>query len=309
MKNIPTVSIIITTYNRKRQLLRSLNSILSSRYPLSKLQIIVVDDASTDGTLEAVESLKRQTNLDEATIMFLRNSEERYVSACQNLGLKVARGEYVFFVHDDEILDSEAIRYLIEFLERNKDVGLSGPIVYYSNIPYKIWCAGVKIYRILSTAKRVRSKKADYILCDATLYPFMTRKELALKVGFNSKFFPMCSEDVDFCLNVSKMGYKIVVLSRAKAWHDRPEVDIRSWLYEQFKVRCKFAYSKSRSSLLMCKVLNKNIFQFIVSLIFTLLFLTTYVITNMLLIHNLQITKNLIKGIADGFILISRAQV
>jgi len=301
MTRFPTVSVVVTTFNRQAQLLRCLKSIISSSYPSSKLQVVIVDDASSDGTAEAVESFKDGAGLEGGEILLLRNTEARYVSACQNLGMKVARGEYIFLVHDDQILDPYAIRELVGFMEKNKDVGICAPAIYYLEEPTKVWSAGMKFYRVLNLAVRTKKIVGVPVQCDFVVNPMLVRRTVCSKVAFDSVFFPMCNEDIEFCLKVSRLGYKVAVVSLAKVWHERPSLGA---LDQIFNIRRpSHAYYQPRSAVLMCKVLQPGRLEFMVSLVAVALSTIITLLISSAVTRNTQIARSLTKGFAHGLIL------
>ena len=96
MKNKPLVSVIIPTYNRANLLLRAIKSVLSQTY--KNLELIIVDDCSTDNTGEVVRKLQRK----DKRIKYIKHRENRGGSAARNTGIKVAKGEYVAFQDSDD---------------------------------------------------------------------------------------------------------------------------------------------------------------------------------------------------------------
>ena len=90
----PLVSVVIPTHNRKEKLARLIKSILESDYPKDKLEIIVVDDASTDNTFEYIKKKYPQAKI-------IRNEEEKLLAESRNIGIKASKGKYIFLIDDD----------------------------------------------------------------------------------------------------------------------------------------------------------------------------------------------------------------
>ena len=108
MKPTPLVSVIMGAYNAEGFLSETLESILHQNY--SNLELIVIDDASTDGTWPLLQSFK---NL---RLRIYRNRTNRGIPATRNRGLRLAKGQYLtFFDHDDLMLPG-AVRKRVEFL-------------------------------------------------------------------------------------------------------------------------------------------------------------------------------------------------
>jgi len=107
MKNA-LVSIIIPTRNRAHLLDKSIRSCLSQTY--KNMELIVVDDSSTDNTPTIVKHLGNEDN----RVTYIRNSTHQGLPASRNIGLFHAHGEYIFFSEDDLILSRDVIEILID---------------------------------------------------------------------------------------------------------------------------------------------------------------------------------------------------
>ena len=92
------VSVIIPTFNRKGMLIECIDSVLKSTY--KNIEIIVSDDASSDGTREAVAKYKRLENFK-----YLRNKKESLLSVTINKAIFASSGEYIFILDDDNVID------------------------------------------------------------------------------------------------------------------------------------------------------------------------------------------------------------
>lgn len=111
----PLVSVIVPTRNRAAYLSFALDSVLNQTYP--NVEIIVIDDGSTDATTDVLDSYG-----DRITVIRLSGNG---VSAARNHGFRRARGEYIQFLDDDDTLDHRKIEIQIRLLERRKDVDVA----------------------------------------------------------------------------------------------------------------------------------------------------------------------------------------
>lgn len=118
MDNEPVVSIIVTSYNYSQFIAECLHSCLSQSY--SNIQVIVVDDNSTDGSQAVIEQFHKQ---DKRIVPVLLNKNEGY-SHAKNEGIKVAAGEYIALIDADDKLTRESIRFRIEEFIRNPGLEL-----------------------------------------------------------------------------------------------------------------------------------------------------------------------------------------
>jgi glycosyltransferase involved in cell wall biosynthesis len=113
----PKVSVVIPAYNRAATVVRAMRSVLTQS--VRDLELIVVDDASTDGTPEAVESV------GDPRVRLLRHDTNRRAGAARNTGIRAARGEYVAFLDsDDEWLPGKLERQLA-YMEETPGVAAS----------------------------------------------------------------------------------------------------------------------------------------------------------------------------------------
>ena len=218
----PLVSVIIPTHNRKEKLIRLVESIVNSSYPKEKLEIIVVDDASTDGTYKEI---KRKF----PEVKVIRNERELFLANSRNIGIKNSSGKYIFFIDDDNVVDRNCIFELIKTLENDQKIGIAAPTMYYYKQPRRIWCTGIKRSKISSLTTKIGADEIDQgqfndpIESVDVLNAFMIKREIINKVGlFNGKDFPIHYDEADFGERVRRVGYKIVFNPKAKVWHDIP---------------------------------------------------------------------------------------
>jgi len=308
MKDDPLVSVVIPTHNRKNKLVRLLKSILQSDYPKERLEIIVVDDASNDGTSEEIAKLFPEVKV-------VVNKEERLLAACRNIGILHAGGDLIFLVDDDNIVAPDTIKELARTLLSSEQVGVVGPIMYYYRDPKRIWCAGIKRSMVTSLTKRIGRDEIDNGqfngLIESNDFPnaFMLKREIVKKVGlFDEKNFPIHYDEADLGERVRKTGYKIVCNPRAKVWHDLPlpeEIEDKARLFHVHdELR---AYYAGRNRVLFHKR-HSQWWQF---LIFILLFNWMFTLYYWKIIlfdskkpfnERIKVAKSYLKGILDGIV-------
>src|SRR5262245_35880859 len=121
---VPLVSVVLVTYNNlalTKQSLESLNA-PTTLYP--RYEVIVVDNASTDGTVAFLE--KWQEGRSDTRILL--NADNRGFAAGNNQGLSVARGEYFVLLNNDTVVTSGWLGTLVRHLQRDPTIGLIGPV-------------------------------------------------------------------------------------------------------------------------------------------------------------------------------------
>lgn len=119
------ISFVVPTYNRQRLLVETIESIISiNKAYLSHIEVIVVDDASTDGTHESFKA-KYEYYLSRETFKYILLDENIGVTGAKNYGVNNACGEWVVFLDSDDLLYSERFEKLFEDLVNNKsDAGI-----------------------------------------------------------------------------------------------------------------------------------------------------------------------------------------
>lgn len=115
MPTRPLVSVIIPTFNRAKLCARAIRSALAQTY--SPLEVIVVDDGSTDGTAEAIAG-------EFGDSIVLVRQPNGGVSAARNAGLARARGQYLAFLDSDDLWERDKVTHQVDWLEQNPDFGM-----------------------------------------------------------------------------------------------------------------------------------------------------------------------------------------
>jgi glycosyltransferase involved in cell wall biosynthesis len=185
-----TVSVIIPTYNRSGLLPRALDSVLTQTY--KDLEVLVVDDASTDDTSEVVAAYE-----SDPRVRYLPQKDNRGVSAARNRGLAEARGQFIAFLDsDDEWLPPKLERQMRRFRKLSDRVGL-------------IYVGGTMVYEeSTEPAQRPahRGDVYDQLLVENFIYPtsgVIIRRDVVDEVGFFDEQIP-ANEDWDYWLRVAR---------------------------------------------------------------------------------------------------------
>jgi len=128
MKMIPKVSIIIPVYNSDKYLEQCLNSVIEQIF--KSIEIIVVNDASTDNSLEIIKKYQ----IKDDRIVLVNLEERRGVANARNKGLECARGEYISFVDSDDWVSKDYIEFLYENIEKEKTDMVSTSFYFYNDV-------------------------------------------------------------------------------------------------------------------------------------------------------------------------------
>lgn len=126
-EGLKIVSIILTAYNTESTVGRAIESLLNQTY--TNLEIILIDDASTDTTLSTMLFYKGQ----DKRIRVLKTSRNYGPFACKNYGMTVAKGEYITFIDSDDYVNSDHIMKSFEnYINERARVGYGYATVYHT---------------------------------------------------------------------------------------------------------------------------------------------------------------------------------
>ncbi len=219
------VSIIIVSYNTKEILKDCISSIIKFTLGVN-YEIIVVDNASSDGTSEMVEALFPDVKL-------LKNKTNLGFGSANNLGVKIANGEYIFLLNSDTQLLNNSILFFCDFMKSFSElhnIGIVGtelldsnfePTHSSDNFPV-IWDIVSRAFNIVKfkNSEIIYNSKKDFwdveYITGANL--FMKRDLYNEHGGFDQDFF-MYYEETDLQYRISKRGLKRVLISGPKIVH------------------------------------------------------------------------------------------
>ncbi len=223
------LSIIIVSWNVRRDIINCLDSIYDC-HPSKPFEIIVIDNASSDGS---TQEIRKQF----PKVTCIANNQNYGFAGANNQGTKLAKGEYLLFLNPDTIIHSEALDYLVTFMDNNKDVGVCGPKLLnedgttqrsvrrfpsYRGALYRFTL--LKYFKIFKNSYQSwlmkdfdhKSQRDVDQLMGAAL---LVRKSIIDKIdGFDENFF-MYYEEVDLCYRVKQHNWRIVFLPQVCITH------------------------------------------------------------------------------------------
>ena len=179
-KNNPLVSVIIPVYNTAKHLPTCLNSIINQTY--QNLEIIVIDDGSTDNSSEIIKQYNEKDNRIKAF-----TQKNQGLSAARNTGLKNATGKYVTFVDSDDMIETNMIEKLLLALEKTKsDISVCSFKERTTNGKEKHFNKNNYSRKVLNTEQALKAMlKEQGFMLSATmkLYPLNFFKNVSFLVG------------------------------------------------------------------------------------------------------------------------------
>jgi GT2 family glycosyltransferase len=285
------VSIIILNWNGKKDTIECLDSLKKIRY--FNYEIVIVDNGSTDGSVECFKKLYPKIELIE-------NKKNLGFAEGNNVAIRriIERGtDYVLLLNNDTIVDPDFLVELVNVLKNDSSIGIAGPTVYYYKEKDNIQSAGGKICWYKGKAPHLRNKNdmkineirdVDYIMgCS-----LMAKSELFKIIGYLNKDYFAYWEETEWCVRAKRAGYRIINVPAAKVWHKGGATSKKTSGFQEYQMtRNMFWFMKKHASKIqyLMFIINFIGFQFWFSSFI-------YVIYH----KNLQLYKSFLKGIIDG---------
>ena len=216
MGKIPSVSVIVPVYNGMNTLPQCLDSLEKQDYPQA-LEIIIVDDGSTDGSSKHAKSRGFK----------VIHQDNRGPGLARNVGAFSASGELFVFTDADCILDQNFVTELVKPIIENDIVGSQG--VFYSQQRNLV----ARFIQHEISERYNKQSKAQFIDWVATYGACYKRKVFLENGGFDDSY---SSEDAEFSFRLAEKGYKMVLAPNALCQHLH---------YENFFKFVKFKYKRA----------------------------------------------------------------
>jgi len=226
------LSIITISYNTRKILSDCIKSIEKQTKDIS-FDIIVIDNASTDGSIDLIKKLQAKGSITRAIF----NKENIGFGRANNQGMKKARGRYVLLLNSDTLIRGNVLKKMVDYMDKNPDVGISSCSLKETD--GKLQAAG----GYFPTLVRVFSWMTiqDFPFVDNFIKPFHPMKDRSHKpnkefykdpreldwvtgafffinhtamkeTGFFDEDYFMYTEEVDYCYRLSKIGWKVMYL-------------------------------------------------------------------------------------------------
>ena len=216
------LSIVVVNLNTKKLTLDCINSVLEERGV--KKEIIVVDNGSSDGSVEAFRKLKK-----EGKIELIENSGNFGYAKANNQGIRIARGKYLLLLNNDTIVKRGALTKLVEFAEETPDAGVIGSKLLNKDGSLQPSCFhfptianAVKEYFLGQKGhfKKFAPKGKEPTPIDALVgAAFLITPAAFKKVGMLDERYFAYFEDLDYCRKVWQTGLKVYYLPSSEIVH------------------------------------------------------------------------------------------
>ena len=205
---LPRASVIMLTHNKLPLTHLCMESLCrNTKYP--NFELIVVDNASKDGTRDYLEGL--QSLLPNFQVIF--NASNGGFAQGNNIGIMRSRGDYVVLLNNDTILTPGWLTHLIGYLERDPQVGMVGPVTNSAGNEQMIRVDYTNWEELMAFAKqRTREYAGRYFQIPMLgMFCVVFRRRLLDEVGLLDERFGLGTfEDDDFCHRVKLKGYRLI---------------------------------------------------------------------------------------------------
>jgi len=227
---LPSIDVIIVNWNAGQQLARCLESIPFSNDDLDLHRVVVVDNASTDGSREALDRRRLPLHI-------VRNQHNRGFAAACNQGAKGSKADYLLFLNPDTRLFSDSLSKPLRFMKlpHNRQIAIVGVQLVDADSHVSRTCArfptvGWFFAKMLGLDRVFPSAFPSQIMTewdhrasrevDQVMGAFFLVRRAAFETlgGFDERFF-VYFEDVDFALRAREQGWRTFYLCDAQAYH------------------------------------------------------------------------------------------
>lgn len=215
LKKFFKVSVVIPAYNEEDTIEKTVNSVLNLDYPKNKLEIIVVNDGSTDATAKIVRDLiKKYKSFD----LKLINQVNKGKGSALNNALKIAKGDIFVCLDADSIVKKDALKRMVPYFE-DKNVAVVLPLM-------KVYKPKTLLQKIQGVEYLINFFYKKIMACldciHVTPGPFSVYRASVLKKvgGFDVNNL---TEDLEMALRLQKYNYKIIQLLAAEVYTIAPK--------------------------------------------------------------------------------------
>jgi GT2 family glycosyltransferase len=223
------LSIVIVSWNVRSLLQRALRSIKQTWSPDSELEIIVVDNGSSDGTVEMITT-------DFPDVRLIANKHNAGFTGGNNQGIRASRGRYILLLNPDTEVKDRALQAMTTYIESHPHTGLVGPQLrnpdgtiqssrrQFPTIPI-LFLESTRLQFLapqLILTQYYLQDRSDAITQSVdwvTGAAMMVRRDVIEDVGYLDESFFMYSEELDWCRRIKSAGWDIVYYPAAEIIH------------------------------------------------------------------------------------------
>jgi GT2 family glycosyltransferase len=211
-------SIVVLCYNGLEVATRACLESIVANTPADSYELIVVDNASTDGTSDYLAAFAAQ----HANVRLQLNSTNKGYAAGNNDGIKLAKGQYVILLNNDTLVPNGWLDRLLSLFNGHPDIGLVGPVTNSAGNEQRIELEGLneKNFEEIAGAYANRQRGVWFTTDKLGFFCVAMRRTLYENIGLLDEAFGIgMFEDDDYCVRVKKAGFSLVVVEDCFVYH------------------------------------------------------------------------------------------
>jgi GT2 family glycosyltransferase len=214
----PLISVITINYNQSKVTLELLSSLKDITYP--NIEIIVVDNASPNDNPDILKEQYPEINL-------LKSDTNLGFAGGNNLGVRVAKGEFLLFLNNDTEVEPGFLEPMIELFKQDSTIGMISPKILFHHTPDTIQYAGyhpMNPYTMRQNLVGYRQKDAEQFSETKETYSIhgaamMVPMSVIKEVGMMTEVYFLYYEEHDWCTRIKKAGYKVYYQPKSVVFH------------------------------------------------------------------------------------------
>lgn len=218
---------IVVTYNRCALLIKCIEALINQSQKPNK--ILVIDNASTDNTIEILNSYKEKLG---DSFFYERLNENLGGAGGFNKGLKIGLGsgsDWFWIMDDDAEPEHEALKELLKIVTEPNN--LYGSIAIYGDKPS--WPLSIKSSNGFKNFNELNGLPQQIQVKQLPFLGLLVHRELIKKIGLPEENFFIYADDVEYCMRAAAEGAKIIMASRSRIQHPKAEVSELSLGYRK----------------------------------------------------------------------------
>ena len=225
------LSIIIVNYNTKDLTLQCLKSVYENIPSALEVEVFLVDNASTDGSIEAINKSFPQVQL-------IVNESNLGFSAANNRAIKKADGKYILLLNSDTVIFPDTLSTMLDYMERHPEVGAAGCKVVLPDgrldkackrsfpTPSNALFHALQLHKLFPNSEKFGAYNLTYLpedqISDVECLVgafMMVRKTTIDEIGLLDETFFMYGEDIDWCYRIKQAGWRITYYPKTRIIH------------------------------------------------------------------------------------------
>ena len=220
----PMVEAVIVTWNKRDDVIQLLEQLKHIDYPVEKLEITVVDNDSTDGTIQEIETFYPSVNL-------IKNRENLGGAGGFNAGMRWVLEnrpacEYMWLLDNDVLVDKGALRELVAVMNSNPEAGICGSKIMNIENPPEIIELGAFIDYIFGDIRRnipdcieLKDPQAVFEVDYVAGCSLIARNEYVKRLGVWREHFFIYWDDMEWGARFNAFGYKVLACNSSIVYH------------------------------------------------------------------------------------------